>query len=105
MNRYMKIPDVTLYAGVKVDKKTKLKFESKDGKIKQELSNLKFVQVEKRKADNFESETKTTIYLKEGMVVLFESESRGYVVPVDRYVRISEALEDLEAIQDLDKEE
>ena len=35
MNKYMKIPDVTLYAGVRVDKKTKLKFESVDGKLKQ----------------------------------------------------------------------
>lgn len=102
MNKYMKIPDVTLYAGVKVDKDTKLKFESENGKIKQELNNLKFVQVEIREADNFESETKTTIYLKEGMVVLYENENRGYVVPVDRYVRISEALEDLECIKDLD---
>ena len=101
----MKIPDVTLYAGVRVDKKTKLKFESVDGKVKQELNNLKFIQIEKREADNFESETKTTIFLKEGMVVLFENENRGYVVPVDRYVRIGEALEDLECIKDLDKEE
>ena len=43
--------------------------------------------------------------MKEGMVVLFENENRGYVVPVDRYVRIGEALEDLECIKDLDKEE
>jgi hypothetical protein len=38
------------------------------------------------------------------MVVLFEDESRGYVVPVDRYVTIKEAKEDLECISDLDKE-
>ena len=98
MNKYMKIPDVTLYAGMKVDKDTSLSFKSEDGKIKQELKNLKFVQYERREADNFESETKTTIYLKEGMIVLFENEQRGYVVPLDRYVRITEALEDLECI-------
>lgn len=105
MNKYMKIPDVTLYAGMKVDKDTSLSFKSEDGKIKQELKNLKFVQYERREADNFESETKTTIYLKEGMIVLFENEQRGYVVPLDRYVRITEALEDLECIKDLDREE
>ena len=103
MNKYMKIPDVTLYAGMKVDKDTSLSFKSEDGKIKQELKNLKFVQYERREADN--CETKTTIYLKEGMIVLFENEQRGYVVPLDRYVRITEALEDLECIKDLDREE
>lgn len=102
MKKYMRIPDVTLYAGVKVNKDTNLSFESEDGKIKQELKNLEFVQYEKREADNFESETKTTIHLKDGMVVLFENEYRGYVVPVERYVRIGEALADLECIKDLD---
>ena len=105
MNKYMKIPDVTLYAGLEADRDTVLNFESENGRIKQELKDLKFVQFEKRVGDNFESEIKTTIFLKEGMVVLFEDENRGYVVPANRYVRIGEALEDLEAIKDLDKEE
>lgn len=105
MRNYIKNLDVTIYKGIEVDKNTKLKFEREDGKLRQELKNLKFVQHEKREADNFESETKTTIHLKEGMTVLFEDEKRGYVVPVEKYVTIGEALEDLECIKDLDKEE
>lgn len=104
MKNYIKNPDVTIYKGIEVDKNTKLKFEREDGKVKQELKNLEFVQYERREADDFESETKTTIHLKEGMIVLFEDEKRGYVVPVEKYVTIGEAREDLECIKDLDKE-
>jgi len=104
MKNYIKNPDVTIYKGVCVDKDTVLSFEREDGKLKQELKDFKFVQYEKREADNFVSETKTTIDLKEGMVVLFEDKNRGYVVPVERYVTIGEALEDLGYIKDLDKE-
>ena len=105
MKNFIKNPDVTIYKGVNVDKKTTLKFEREDGNLRQELKNLEFVQFEKRQAENFESETKTTIHLKEGMTVLFEDEKRGYVVPLERYVTIGEALEDLNCIKDLDKEE
>ena len=104
MRNYIKNPDVTVYKGVSVDKNTTLNFEREDGKLKQEVKDLKFIQFEKREADNFESETKTTIHLKEGMVVLYEDDNRGYVVPVDRYVTIGEAIEDLDCIKDLDKE-
>lgn len=104
MKNYIKSPDVTIYKGINVNKDTELKFERQDGKLKQELKSLEFVQYEKREADNFESEIKTIIHLKEGMVVLYEDDNRGYVVPVERYVIIGEALEDLECIKDLDKE-
>ena len=42
--------------------------------------------------------------MKEGMTILFEDENRGYVVPVEKFVTIGEALEDLNCIKDLDKE-
>ena len=104
MRNFIKNPDVTIYKGMNVNKDTTLKYEREDGNLKQELKNLEFVQYEKRKADNFESETKTTIHMKEGMTILFEDESRGYVVPVEKFVTIGEALEDLNCIKDLDKE-
>lgn len=104
MRNFIKNPDVTIYKGINVTKDTVLNYEREDGDLKQELKDLKFIQYEKRKADNFESETKSTIYMKEGMTILFEDEKRGYVVPIEKYVTIGEALEDLECIKDLDKE-
>lgn len=104
MRNFIKNPDVTIYKGMNVTKDTVLNYEREDGNLKQELKNLEFIQFEKRKSDNFESETKTTIHMKEGMTILFEDENRGYVVPVEKFVTIGEALEDLECIKDLDKE-
>ena len=103
MKNFIKIPDVTVYKGIVVDKKSKLSFEREDGSLRQELKNLTFTQYEKRTADNFESEIKTTIHLKKGMVVLFEDENRGYVVPYERYVPIKEAYENIGYILDLDE--
>ncbi len=104
MRNFIKCPDVTIYKGVNVTKDTELTFEREDGKLKQELKNLEFRQYEKREAENFESETNSTIHLKEGMTVLYEDENRGYVVPVERYVTVGEAVEDMNCIKDLDKE-
>ena len=43
----------------------------------------------------------TTIYLKEGDVLVFEEEGRGYIKPVESFVTIEEAIEDLTNIRDL----
>lgn len=104
MRNFIKCPDVTIYKGIEVDAMSELKFEREDGKLKQELKDLEFIQYETIETKEYTSETKTTIHLKEGMVVLFEDENRGYVVPVERFVTIGEAYEDLECILDLDKE-
>lgn len=103
MKNFIKCPDVTIYRGIIVDKESTLKYEREDGKLTQELKDLEFVQHELRTVENVDYDIKTTIHLKEGMNVLFEDENRGYVVPVERYVTIGEALEDLECIKDLDK--
>lgn len=104
MRNFIKNVDVTIYKGMIVNKDTKLSYEREDGKLKQELKDLEFNQWSKKETEDYESEIKTTIHLKEGMVVLFEDEDRGYVVPVEKYVTIGEAIEDLNCIKDLDKE-
>ena len=104
MRNFIKNVDVTIYKGMIVNKDTELSYEREDGKLKQELKDLEFVQWSKKETEEYESEMKTTIHLKEGMVVLFEDEDRGYVVPVEKYVTIGEAIEDLNCIKDLDKE-
>lgn len=104
VRNFIKSVDTTLYKGTKVTKDTVLNYEREDGKLKQYLKDLEFVSEETREGDKFTSQTKTTIHLVEGDVVLFEDETRGFVVPVDKFVNIGEALEDLECIKDLDKE-
>lgn len=104
MKNFVLIPNCEIYKGYVVDDKTTLEYVNKNKTIRQELKNLEFIQYEKKDTSEYSIETKTTIHLKKGMVVLFENEERGYVVPVDRYVTIKEAIQELDYIKDLDTE-
>jgi hypothetical protein len=43
----------------------------------------------------------TTIRLKEGDILVFEEEGRGYIKPLEEFVTIEEAIDDLTNIKDL----
>jgi hypothetical protein len=88
-----------MYLGVKVTKDTALEYENET--VKQTLKDLVLHSVTKVKGDKFESVYDTTIHLEEGDVLLFEEDERGYIVPVDKFVTIAEAIEDYENIKDL----
>lgn len=99
MQKFIRKPSVDLYLGVKVTKDTTLEYENEN--VKQTLKDLVLHSVTKVKGEKFESVYDTTINLEEGDVLLFEEESRGYIVPVDKFVTIAEAIEDYENIKDL----
>jgi hypothetical protein len=99
MQKFIRKPSIDLYLGVKVTKDTTLEYENKN--VKQSLKDLVFHSVTKVKGDNFESVYDTTINLQEGDILLFEEESRGYIMPVDKFVTIQEAIDDYENIKDL----
>ncbi len=99
MQKFIRRPSVDLYLGIKVTKDTTLEYESEN--VKQTLKDLVFHSVTKVKGEKFESVYDTTIKLEEGDVILFEEEERGYIVPVDKFVTIAEAIEDYENIKDL----
>lgn len=99
MQRFIRKPSLDMYAGIKVKKDTEFKYENE--KVKQSLKDLVFRSVTKIKGDGFESEYKTTINLKEGDVLVFEEEGRGYIKPVEEFVTIEEAIEDYTNIKDL----
>ena len=99
MQRFIRKPSIDMYVGIKVDKDTKLEFENEN--VKQKLENLVFHSVTKVKGETFESVYDTTIRLTEGDVLVFEEEKRGYIKPVEEFVTIAEAIEDLTNIKDL----
>ena len=99
MQRFLRKPSVDMYAGIKVTKDTELNYENEN--VKQSLKNLVFHSVTKVKGDNYTSTYDTTINLKEGDVLIFEEEKRGYILPVEEFVTIAEAIEDYENIKDL----
>lgn len=99
MQRFIRKPSIDMYAGIKVDKDTTLEY--KNDNVEQTLKDLVFHSITKVKGENYESTYDTTIHLKEGDVLVFEEEGRGYIKPVDDFVTVAEAVEELNCIIDL----
>lgn len=99
MQRFLRKPSVDMYAGIKVTKETTLEYENEY--VRQTLKDLVFTSVTNVKGENYESTYNTVIYLNEGDVLIFEEEKRGYIVPVEQFVTIEEAIADYENIKDL----
>ena len=88
-----------MLAGIRVTKDTALNYENEN--VKQILRNLVFKSVTNVKGESYESTYDTTIYLKEGDILIFEEEGRGYIKPVEEFVTVKEAIEELKCIEDL----
>lgn len=99
MRNFIRKPSIDLYPGVRVDKDTVLEYKSET--VEQKVENLLLHSISKVKGEGFESKTETTIFLKEGDILLFEDGERGYIKPVAGFVTIKEAIDDLTNIKDL----
>lgn len=96
---FIRKPSIDLYPGIRVDKNTS--FEYTNETVHQTLEKLEFHSVAKVFGEGFESTYDTTIHLKEGDILVFEEEGRGYIKPVEQFVTIEEAIEELNCIRDL----
>lgn len=96
---FIRKPSIDLYPGVRVDKDTVLEY--KNDNVNQNLEKLLFRSETKVKGEGFESIYTTFIHLKEGDVLVFEDGGRGYIKPVEQFVTIEEAIEELTNIKDL----
>lgn len=99
MQRFIRKPDITMYAGIKVTKETELEYSNEN--VTQTLKDLVFHSVTKVKGDTWESTYDTTIHLNEGDILVYEEEGRGYIKPVEEFYTVTEAIEELEHIKDL----
>ena len=99
MKVYIRKPSIDLYPGIRVEKDTVLEYKNEN--VVQTLKDLKFHSVTKVKGDGFKSKYDTTIYLKEGDILVFEEEGRGYIKPVEDFVTIAEAIDELTNIKDV----
>lgn len=97
MQVFIKKPSIDLYPGIKVDFDTVLEYKNEN--VEQILKNLVLHSVTTIKGEGYESTQHTTIYLKEGDVLVFEEEGRGYIKPVEEFVTIDEAIDDLTNIR------
>lgn len=99
MQVFIRKPSVDLYPGIRVDKDTVLEYKNEN--VEQELKDLVFRSVTRVEGEGYKSIYNTTIYLKEGDILVFEEEGRGYIKPVEEFVTIAEAIDDLTNIKDL----
>ena len=99
MKVFIQKPSIDLHPGIVVDKDTV--FEYSNEHVQQKLENLVLHSVTKVSGENYESVYDTTIRLQEGDVLIYEEEGRGYIKPVEQFVTIEEAIEDLTNIKDV----
>lgn len=97
MLNFIQKPSIELYPGVKVDKNTVLEYKNKN--VEQRLENLVLHSVITVEGEGYKSIYNTTLYLKEGDVLIYEDEGRGYIKPVEEFVSIDEAIDDLTNIR------
>lgn len=93
MQVFMKKPSIDLFCGIRVTKETELEY--KNDCVKQTIKDLQMRSVTKVTGEGYKSKYDTTIQLEEGDVLIFEEEGRGYIKPVEDFVTIEEAIEDL----------
>lgn len=99
MKLFIRKPSIDFYPGVSVDKDTVLEFKNEN--VEQRLENLVFHSVTRVKGESYESVYDTTINLKEGDVLVFEEEGRGYIKPVEELVTVAEAIEELSCVKEM----
>ena len=99
MEVFIRKPSIDLYPGVRVTKDTVLKYKNEN--VTQTVKDLVLHSVLQVKGEGYKSVQDTTIELKEGDILIFEDEGRGYIKPVEGFVTVQEAIEDLTNIKEL----
>lgn len=99
MQVFIRKPNIELLPGVRVSKDTELEF--KNEKVTQTIKDLVLHSVTEITGEGYKSKYDTTIQLNAGDVLIFEEEGRGYIKPVEDFVTIAEAIDDLTNIKDL----
>lgn len=101
MRKFIFKPDISLYPGILVNKDTKLEYKNEN--VEQKLENLKLEMTTYTKENNYEARSNLVFHLNEGDILLFDEEV-GYQVPRVPMSTIKDAMTDIEALQDFDKE-
>ena len=99
MQNFIRKPSIDLMPGIRVTKDTEIEFKNEN--VKQTIRNLVLHSVMKVSGEGYKSKYDTTIQLEEGDVLVFEENGRGYIKPVEGFVTIEEAIDDLTNIKDL----
>jgi hypothetical protein len=96
---FIRKPSIDQYPGVRVDKDTVLEYKTEN--VSQTIRDLEMQSTVIMKGDGYESVLRTVIQLKEGDILIFEDEGRGYIKPVDGFVTVQEAIDDLSVLKEM----
>jgi CO dehydrogenase/acetyl-CoA synthase gamma subunit (corrinoid Fe-S protein) len=99
MQLFIKRPNIDLLSGIRITKDTELEYKNEN--VTQTIKDLVLHSVTEVKGEGFKSTYDTTIELQEGDVLIFEEDGRGYIKPLESFVTIAEAIDDLTNIKDL----
>lgn len=98
MQKFIHKPSIDMYGGITVTKDTTLEYKNEN--VEQTLKDLVFDSKTIVKGEDYTSEYHTVINLKEGDILIFEEEGRGYIKPVEHFVTVEEAIKELECIKE-----
>lgn len=99
MEKFILTPSIDLYPGVRVDKETELEYKTEN--IEQTVKGFVFTSVTKVSGEGYESELRTVVKLQEGDILIFEDGGRGYIKPVESFVSVAEAIDELKCIENM----
>ena len=99
MNVFIRKPSIDFFPGIRVTKDTDMEYKNEN--VEQTVKDLVLHSITKVVGEGYESTYNTTVQLKEGDILIFEEEGRGYIKPVEAFVTIQEAIDDFENIKDL----
>lgn len=99
MQMFIRKPSIDQYPGVRVDKDTVLEYKTEN--VSQTIRDLEMLSTVIMKGDGYESVLRTVIQIKEGDILIFEDDGRGYIKPVDGFVTVQEAIEDLSVLKEM----
>lgn len=99
-------PSIKTFGGIKVDKETKFDVYNDDGTVHQTMENLVLTTEITRENEmgtlKSKEESKLVTEMPEGTVIVW-SEETGYIIPNYHMVKVSEAIEMLEEVNNITK--
>ena len=102
MKVFIRKPSIDMLCGIHVTKDTNIEY--KNDNVQQTIKDLVMHSITKVCGEGYESTYDTTIKLEEGDVLIFEDEGRGYIKPLESFVTVEEAIEDLTNIKGIGDE-
>jgi hypothetical protein len=100
--KFIRQPSIDMYAGIIVTKDTVLEYENKQ--VKQTVKDLKLHSVMTDKEEAYESTYDVTVFLAEGDILIFDEGGRGYIKPVENFMTVDEAIDELKCVLECTKE-